>query len=79
MLDNVDPSSTSSNDREAGGARKGAVDEQNGASFRQDEPEVPEQPRSSSEDDQPPGNPSAVQTGAAWDKARLNGQGVLFL
>jgi len=76
LLDNVDPSSASSDDREAREPERGAADRQNGARFGQDGPNVPEQPRSSSEDDQPPGNSSAVQTGAAWDKARLNGQGV---
>lgn len=41
--------------------------------------DLSERPEQLDEDDEPPGKASAVQAGAAWDKARVNGQGISLL
>ncbi|CAL5222015.1 g4305 [Coccomyxa viridis] len=74
LLDNVDTSSASRDDSQAQDAGEGRADDRkNGMRVKQDA-DLSERPEQLDEDDEPPGKASAVQAGAAWDKARVNGQ-----
>ena len=75
LLDNVDTASAAGNEGDAQENAMAAAKPQNGAEPMVEEFEVPEQPRSAPQDERPAGKASAVQAGAAWDKARPNGRG----
>ena len=75
LLDNVDTASAAGNEGDAQENDRAAAKPQNGAEPMVEDLEVPEQPRSAPQDERPAGKASAVQAGAAWDKARLNGRG----
>ena len=78
LLDNVDTGSASRLVSQAEDAGIQAEIEQDRANAKRDVRDS-EQPRSVHEEkSEPSGKTSAIQAGAAWDKARLGGQGISF-
>lgn len=79
MLDNVDTSSSSRDDSQAPNAADERADARKDGVRANQDINPSGRPQPLDEDDEPPGKASAVQAGAAWDKARSNGQGISSL
>ena len=75
LLDNVDTSSASMNGSQPEEGGGGRADDREHRTDVQQDTNPTERPEPLDKDDEPPGKTSAVQAGAAWDKAQLNGQG----